>query len=177
LLLETDSPKIESVSKTDKVDASLINTVKTDSGSSSAPKMKAIVELSAEADEKLASKISKIIEVRAEKIEKSDQFQIKVILRPENIGRVIIKVQIDKENGKVRASFEGNKKAVAIIQKNASVISEKISSSGLNFAGFSFKSKKDELDNAKKEAKKDDKNKESDESEQQSLGLSQNKGV
>ncbi len=120
------------------------------------------ISLSGEVDEKMAKRIEHILSERVTSVRSNEQFEIKLALRPDDLGRVVLKVTYDRETKSLQIDLKGDEKAMNAI-RNGSVIPDAIRNLGVNLAGITFaketRDEEREKEKTEKDKKRDNKSK------------------
>ncbi len=119
-----------------------------------------VLELSTPISKENIEKIESILQNRLSSVTKGETVEIKVALKPEELGRIVVKAFYNTATSKIMVEMTGKAEAIESFTKNAAVISEGLKSSGIDFAGFSFKKENDKNESEKKESKNKKYNKE-----------------
>jgi len=99
---------------------------------------------------------------RVTSVRSNEQFEIKLALRPDDLGRVVLKVTYDRETKSLQIDLKGDEKAMNAI-RNGSVIPDAIRNLGVNLAGITFaketRDEEREKEKTEKDKKRDNKSK------------------
>ncbi|MFO7734951.1 MAG: hypothetical protein R6W70_01915 [bacterium] len=101
--------------------------------------MKPVVELESNVDEKLAEKISSVIKSRLDiTSSKNSIFDVRIALRPESLGRVILSVRYFSNENSISVNVEGSSDAIKAIEKHERAINTGVRSMCSDFSGLEY---------------------------------------
>lgn len=121
--------------------------------------MQSVVELESDVDEKLADKISSVIKSRLNiSSSRNSIFDIRIALRPESLGRVVLNVRYSSNENSISVNVEGSSDAIKAIEKHERAINTGVRSMCSDFSGLEYshldkrekQEKQKERDNRKK---------------------------
>lgn len=136
-------PKIKEI-KTPSGDELAGNAGSVNQTKNNAGKMSPAIELSSEIDDKLSARLGNILKDRLNTGRKDDSFEIKIALRPEELGRIEIKVSYSKSDNSLDVQISGSSSALQQFSKNDIAVVQSFRDSGMLFSGIRYLEKKNE---------------------------------
>ncbi len=97
------------------------------------------IHLSDSIGEKLATKIKTLISEKLTGNETNSNFDIKISLKPEHLGRISIQVRVDKVSGELQVNVFGQQQALNKISEYDKMISNGIKQINSGFSGINYK--------------------------------------
>ncbi len=107
-------------------------------------------------DEQFSRRITSLLRNACEDAKENGSVKMRIVLRPEQVGRLVIQVNYRKSDGSLFLDIKGSARATEMMAKHSALISETIRGMGIKLGGVNIASEGEVKEEKKKEEKKRD---------------------